>query len=52
MQSQEVAQIQKLMTKSNMDRQNKVVFQRNRPQNRRAKMSLRPNGIYNNRKNC
>jgi hypothetical protein len=46
MQNREVAQIQKLMTKSNMDRQNKVVFQRNRPQNRRAKMAMRPNGIF------
>ncbi|CAG2107531.1 unnamed protein product [Medioppia subpectinata] len=51
-QSREVCGQKSLMTKSNMDRQNKVLVQRNKPQTRRAKMTLRPNGIYNNRKNC
>ncbi|CAG2182921.1 unnamed protein product [Oppiella nova] len=52
MQSREVYAGKKLMTKANMERQNKVLVQRNHPQTRRSKMSVRPNGIYNNRKNC
>ena len=52
MQSREVSQLKKVMTKSGLDRQNKVLVQRNKPQNRRSKMAVRPNGIYNNRNKC
>ncbi|XP_054164557.1 tumor protein p53-inducible nuclear protein 1-like [Oppia nitens] len=53
MQRQEVTQMRKSLTKANMDRQNKVLsLTNNRPDTKRSKMSVRPNGIYNNRKHC
>ena len=52
MQTNEVSQMNKLLTKCSIDRHNKALVQRNRPQNRRSKMAVRPNGIYNNRNKC
>lgn len=52
MQKSQTAHCQKFITKNRLERQNKVVYQTNRPQIRKIKMAIRPNGVYNNRKNC